>query len=776
MNSSVCADVSLSDIEIQDLIGCLSHTETDNCNPTQVAECKSSNECQKEDEQNKRDEGGYLQDQDHNHIKGYEEYSMRDNFDINTDDSFVVNNGNKNNEGPTVTHGEVDTLVQIIEQQNESSSDSDIQFAETKKKIQPIESETDSDDNIPLSALRNNQDINRQILPETICNMSRGHKSLVGPEATFQGENSDVENDINLKRKSRKRIRNESGWSRVKNKKARNSGESYRNAKGLTVPARMMGPGCGIKCRYKCKARISEEQRENVFKAYWALSDLNRQRDFVVKNVTQYEKRRRTTCSPSRRTHSLSWSLEIDGVKTNVCKTFFLHTLDISDKVVITAINKKQHGIVQSDRRGKHALRPNSLPASTRENVRQHIRSFPRIESHYLRKDTSREYLEEGLNLSKMYYLYRAWCADNGKEPAKQWLYEDIFNKEFNLSFFRPKKDLCDLCEKYKNSSEEEKKDMKHVIDQHIKNKEMSRKEKDEDKKRSQEEQGFVCAAFDLQKVLPVPTGDVSLMYYRRKLSVYNFTVFDIGDRSGYCYMWPENIAKRGANEIGSCIWNFLQNQVRPEVKEVTFYSDNCVGQNKNRIIPTVYMKAVSSTNINIVTHKFLERGHTQNEGDSVHSTIEKCIGKSKIFSPQQYYILARTAKTTGKSYIVTEMETNDFLDFKALSETAGKNWNIDDEKDKVPWTHIRVIQARKSSPGMIFYKTQYDQDFISITLAGGKRRSGPIDLKEIEAPLCYNAPNLISKAKYNDLKYLCESRAIPQTYHSYFLGLSYSE
>ncbi|KAL4714260.1 hypothetical protein ACJJTC_009612 [Scirpophaga incertulas] len=57
------------------------------------------------------------------------------------------------------------------------------------------------------------------------------------------------------------------------------------------------------------------------------------------------------------------------------------------------------------------------------------------------------------------------------------------------------------------------------------------------------------------------------------------------------------------------------------------FYSDNCCGQQKNQFIFSMYIYAVQNLpNIKSITHKFLIKGHTQNEGDSVHSTIERQI------------------------------------------------------------------------------------------------------------------------------------------------------
>lgn len=125
---------------------------------------------------------------------------------------------------------------------------------------------------------------------------------------------------------------------------------------------------------------------------------------------------------------------------------------------------------------------------------------------------------------------------------------------------------------------------------------------------------------YDLQAVLICP--DVSQFYYKSMLATYNFSIFNIVPKQGYCYVWNESCAKRGANEISTCI-GFFKNYCEGK-EDVVFYSDNCGGQNKNKFVASMYMFAVTNLNIVNITHKFRTARHTQNEGDSMHSCIEK--------------------------------------------------------------------------------------------------------------------------------------------------------
>lgn len=82
-----------------------------------------------------------------------------------------------------------------------------------------------------------------------------------------------------------------------------------------------------------------------------------------------------------------------------------------------------------------------------------------------------------------------------------------------------------------------------------------------------------------------------------------------------------------------------------------------------------MYLYAVKTLAVNKITHKFLIRGHTQNEGDTAHSIIEKAIKKAKksgaIYVPDQYVQIIRSAKKKGNQFIVEELNFDDFMTSK---------------------------------------------------------------------------------------------------------------
>lgn len=86
-----------------------------------------------------------------------------------------------------------------------------------------------------------------------------------------------------------------------------------------------------------------------------------------------------------------------------------------------------------------------------------------------------------------------------------------------------------------------------------------------------------------------------------------------------------------------------------------------------------MYLFAVQRLQVQSITHKYLIRGHTQNDGDKIHSIIERAVTKRKkndtISVPAQYVETIRNEKKTGEPLGVTEMSYEDFIDIKFVHD-----------------------------------------------------------------------------------------------------------
>ncbi|CAH1982561.1 unnamed protein product [Acanthoscelides obtectus] len=128
----------------------------------------------------------------------------------------------------------------------------------------------------------------------------------------------------------------------------------------------------------------------------------------------------------------------------------------------------------------------------------------------------------------------------NATEVGTLRQYREVINAEFNLAFHKPKKDQCSLCVAYQLATSPDNQKIQEKYEKHVSNKKAARALKDEDKETAINDKTISAACFDLQKVLVTPQSAVSDFYYKSKLATYNFTIYDMGNHEGYCYVWHE--------------------------------------------------------------------------------------------------------------------------------------------------------------------------------------------------------------------------------------------
>ena len=61
--------------------------------------------------------------------------------------------------------------------------------------------------------------------------------------------------------------------------------------------------------------------------------------------------------------------------------------------------------------------------------IREHIESFPKVASHYIRKTSTRQFVGPELNIFRMYDLYQEKCELDCGEPTSNYIYRKVFNK-----------------------------------------------------------------------------------------------------------------------------------------------------------------------------------------------------------------------------------------------------------------------------------------------------------------------------------------------------------
>lgn len=573
-------------------------------------------------------------------------------------------------------------------------------------------------------------------------------------------------------KKGRKRQRNEDKWKRNIDKKLRNKGQLYEShcaSKKMRKERQMKSP-CKETCKLKCSSKFNDENRKELFSGFWELGDIERQRQFISNSMQTIQPKYRYIRQGgirSPRNNNNAFYFILKEQKVRVCKLFFKNTLDINDRPIRTVLEKQNkivNTLLEGDRRGKHGKHV-KLDDNIRDGIIKHISSIPKIESHYARADTSKHFIDGSRSIADIHRDYVADCKEKNIPFGNYVLFYRIFTQKFNISFFQPKKDLCDTCVAYNNAIGEDKNELKNNYEEHLVEKDLSRTEKQLDKEKS----NLILAVYDLQAVMPLPKGDVSTFYYRSKLNVLNFTIYDMQKNIADCYVWDESNGHRGVNELGTCIWKYLEMKSDKNEGDVIFYSDNCPGQNKNKFILALYLHAVRQfKNIKTITHKYLIKGHTQNEGDSVHSLIErqckKQLKSGPIYTPEAFVSIIRTAKKTGEPYHVHELCYEDFYDIKSLCTQIGVNITVNTENEAVKFMSIKIMKVEKQSPSSIFYKTSYSQAEFKEAIVIRRKKTVAVELKKE-----FSAKPGISEKKKEDLLYLVKKNCIPSFYKPYY-------
>ena len=278
--------------------------------------------------------------------------------------------------------------------------------------------------------------------------------------------------------------------------------------------------------------------------------------------------------------------------------------------------------------------------------------------------------------------MYLVYTKKKNVKSVSEHYYRWVFNYKFKLSFHVQKKDMCDHCVRYAKIPENRKTELEIKIhNSHVNNKKTPRKLLVQNVEEAKTKSFINVACFDLQKVLTIPKSNNSSFYYSRKLAAFNFTIYDVAKKEGFCYVWNESIGNRGADEIASFVYNYILMKKTEGVTEFHFYSDSCGGQNRNKIIFSMYSKVAEELGVKI-THRYFVSGNSQNPGDTMHARIETKAKSQNIFTQEQWCDVICTA-VVKKPYTVYQVTNNFIYNFSHIAE-------------KRKWINIPISSVRE--------------------------------------------------------------------------------
>lgn len=263
----------------------------------------------------------------------------------------------------------------------------------------------------------------------------------------------------------------------------------------------------------------------------------------------------------------------------------------------------------------------------------------------------------------------------------------------------------------------------------------------------------------DLQAVKVCPSLNASSLYYKTKLCCHNFTVMNVKTKHVMCYWFSEVESDLSASTFASLVVDYIS-RFTDNSLPVIIYSDGCTYQNRNNIMANALL-FLSVTRNQIIEQKYLERGHTQMQCDSVHSRIEAKIKESReIYLPSTYLSISREARKNPFPYSAEWVNYDLFQDFSQKSNQM--YGSIRPGKNNV--TDIRNL--RYTPNGTILYKLGFDDPWTELP----QRRCR----KEV----CQDWPKLNSekrKIKAQKYKHLQDLKpVIPADCHHFYDSLTH--
>lgn len=566
---------------------------------------------------------------------------------------------------------------------------------------------------------------------------------------------------------SNKRKRNRKSekltWAREITKKKRQHGEAYdgyERAAGskinLNVPRseRKMGPKCDSKYCFEatnlhCNEML-EADRLDIHKKFW--QDMNwDQKKIYVSGLVDVASTNKNN----------KYFLKFGTERKQVCRSLFLSTLSLKQWMVRNWVNSSVNGIIPAKNilnSRRAAERPTSAFQMVNNEKREFLLIFfndlPKMPSHYCRQRTEKQYLEPNFrNLAELYKYYSLVCTENQRQPLSTCYFSNTFSA-LKLGLYQPKKDRCDMCVGFEkgNVTLEE-------ITLHVEQKELAKKEKRNDKIKAHAGLAHVFT-MDVQAVQLSPQNKASALYYKQKLKNHDFSMYNLATKDCTCYWWHEGEGDMCASMFTTCVLKHLNRKCKDELP-IIIWSDGCVYQNRNQILSNALLD-YSVKEKKIVEQKFLVKGHTQMEVDTIHALIERNAKGKNIDVPSDYIRITEQARHTIPIEAVL-LNHQDFLQYDNTELYRYNSIRPGSRPNDATVTDLRVLTYNPD--GTIGYKTKFTDQTQTLP-----RHPREPQMNYSEIKRAYQEAPKISARRFNDLQEL--KIVLPKNVHNFYDNL----
>lgn len=521
-------------------------------------------------------------------------------------------------------------------------------------------------------------------------------------------------------------------------------------------------------CNKNCAEIIDVINQKNIFDQYYGYSTWSEKTTFL-RSIVQ-----RDSVKPNlnprmnlkkKDFYSAYYLNDASGEKQRVCSTFISKLLQLNRSKLFRAVSSIDCNPYAIDRRGKGSR--NKTAAEDETFAKQFIQSFPYYESRMEPTSFDPKYLHPNLTLVTVYQLYENACDFKQKRKLPKTVFIKIFKQNMpRLQTFKPEKSTCSICQT--NNTQKKIKVLSPASVENIQNQEDNhftalKKFKSEFIDCIQKPAvGVEIFTFELQRPLPIPSLQVNETYDLRSLWLSNLCIYDELCRKANMYVWDELNAKRGPEEVGSCVFKHIIDFVSATTKKVILY---CDPTNRYRNLEVIVMLAkifdyCQNDELQSIELRFFFPGHGTNDCNHCFKTVENKVKTSYgLFTPDDWIQLISSAKEAKQSFNVQKMNCGDFLSVEILM-----NYLITKEIDL---SDVKSIICNRAEPLNIHVK--YFTRNIEEIIPMYDQKHGPyLSISNSEGLA-------ISKAKHDDLikKSL---KYVPTDKHAYYENIPYDD
>jgi len=518
------------------------------------------------------------------------------------------------------------------------------------------------------------------------------------------------------KKTTRKKKKSPDQWKINIEKKKKESGRAYFSPQSKKhFKAKQQSPR-HRDCRLKCYETLGNLRvRKKLFSDFY-LQSKEGQNSFLLACRTLKSVVQQKLDATKPRNFTQTWQIHGTPVCLQAMK-------DIYDVTHYQLMNLKV--IVKPSRKG---IKNKDIKVRQQkyDAIDAHIMSFCAESSHYSRqKLPNRRYIqtENVQSVQAMFKLFRAKQKDDPiLSTVTYFYYRNRFNTNHNLGFRNVPNDTCGVCDRHIATKTT---DSVHFF-RHKKFKEMACTQFNQDTADSRVKMNHEIPktrtyVIDLGSVNYVPKLSTGAGFYSSKLSTYALIIYNMGDNNCTLCVWSELDAKRGVNEICSCIWKVLKDE--PYVDHINLWFDNCGGQNKSSYNVAFSSWLMHQEICDTIEIKFLEIGATLNNCDRMAGVTENYLKTYKqIETPFEMYHLLSEAREKPSKFNVIRMIQSEFRNWKSLIEDyddddefksnlvtvldqATNEEKIDGKQPKLNFHGVRQWQLSASSSTLFWFK-----------------------------------------------------------------------